>query len=263
MTGSVTSPTCALYCVYDENYWLPYSVQSIYEAVPKIYVFLSTAPWYGPERDNAATRASIAALPDPERKIEVIEGTWSKETEQRNFSLAVAQIAGFAYGFIIDADEIYDVNQLRGALNHIAQHPQVESWHIRWFTYWKSARYRIDPIEPYDPVAFIKLGSCGFIETRNPAATHHALIPPSIAMCHHMSYALPDDRLQRKHIAFAGHSQSAHDRWMTEVWRRWDSDRSLTNLHPNNPPQYGRAVEQPIELLPAILRPIYERGGLP
>jgi len=254
--------TCALYCLYDECYWLPYSYGSIYEHVEKIYFFVSKSPWYGPTRNQSTTFETISALPDPQDKTEIIEGDWSKEIDQRNYSLAIAQVDGFSYGMVVDADEVYDSRQLHSALSHVASHPEVQCWHIRWYTYWKSLLYRIDPPENYNPTVFIKIGTCGFVETRNPLAEKHELVPPHICMCHHLSYAIPEERLRSKHISFSGHSQSAYSEWYEKIWKAWDNHHELENLHPNNPPQFKRAIPQLVETIPEILKPVYLKGGL-
>ena len=88
-------------------------------------------------------------------------------------------------------------------------------------------------------------------------------MPPGICICHHLSYALSDDRIARKHISFDSHSQSAYDGWFKSIWQAWDTDQSIANLHPNTPPPFGRAVTQPREALPEILHQVYDSGGLP
>lgn len=263
MNAPNSANACALYCVYDDAYWLPYSVASIYEVVPQIYIFVSNKPWYGPERDQSATLDCIAGLLDPKGKIKLERGEWDSEPEQRNYTLALAQYSGFAYGLIIDADEVYHKEQLAAALTYVAQYPQIGCWHMRWFTYWKSLRYRIDPHEPYDPAVLIKLGSAGFVETRNPIAEQHELVPPQTCICHHLSYAVSDERLRSKHVSYGGHAQSAHENWYQHVWLAWEKDRNLCNLHPTNPSQYKRAVPQDAALIPDVLRDLYERDALP
>lgn len=244
----------ALYCVHGAERWLPVSFRSVYGAVDRICFFVSRKRWYAPPADNTPLFKMIADLPDPERKIAVEEGDWAAETEQRNFSLAWAQFNGADYGMIVDADEVYDSAQLAAALQFAAGQAEVDCWHVRWTTYWKSVKYRIDPPEPYDPPMLVKLGSCGFIETRNTAAARRALIPPQICVCHHLSYVRSDEEIRQKHIFFPGHTQSMRPGWYEKVWLAWDCDHNLTDLHPVNPPQFKRAVFQPREARPPLLR---------
>lgn len=254
---------CALYNIYNEDYWLPYSVASIYAGVDAIAFIVSDSAWYGPSSDQHHTLRRIKALPDPEKKISITRGNWSSEPEQRNFSLAVATTLGADYSLIIDADELYHLTELRTMIAFAEQHPEVDCWHINWVTYWKSVRHRIDPVEPYKPVVLIKLGTVGYLETRNPVGTHHELLPPSIAICHHLSYALSDERLALKHISHSGHSQTAHQKWLTDKWLAWDRDPTVTDLHPVDPPAFKRAVPIPKELIPTVIWELYEGEGLP
>jgi len=253
---SIQAPhgTAALYCLFGDTTWLECSYASIYPCVEKIYFFVSSSPWYGESRPSEIDLKALAALTDPDRKVEIVPGDWKSETEQRNFTLAYAQHHGFKYGLIIDADEVYDSKQLSSAILMAHQHRDVAVWHVAWFTYWRSPEYRIDPIEPYQPPILIHLGYAGFVETRNAVGSKHELIPPTTCMCHHLSYALTDETLKLKHIMQPGHSQSAYPGWYESKWRAWVNDKTIRDLHPVNPPWFGRAVWQPEELRPLQLR---------
>lgn len=251
--GTEVPGVAALYCVYHDDIWLPFSYRSIYPVVERIYFFVSERPWNGPKTDNAETIECINNLADPDRKVQLIRDDWGDQVAQRNFSLAQAIVDGFQYGMIVDADEIYESEQLWEMLRYAVSRPEVDCWHAKWLTYWKSPQFRIDPIEPYDPPVLVKLGSCGFVETRNPQGEKHELIPPSLGLCHHMSYARPDELIQRK-IASISAAPQIRPEWYEEVWKAWDTNHELTDLHPVNPPFYKRAVPQPAQSLPAVLR---------
>lgn len=255
---SPSAPTgvAALYCLFGDMTWLPYSYESVYPCVDTIFFFLSQSPWYGGTRSSEIDRDTLEQLPDPLHKKRIITGDWGNEPEQRNITLAYAQATGHSYGFIVDADEVYESAQLAQAITHAQSAPDVAVWHVNWFTYWKSPDFRIEPIEPYQPAILVKLGSAGFVETRNPVGEKHALIPPEVCMCHHLSYALSDEALLKKHIMQPGHSQSAYPGWLEKKWLAWDKDPQIGDLHPVNPTWYARAVPQPRELRPSCLRRI-------
>jgi hypothetical protein len=244
--------------VYHDDLWLKYSVASIYDAVGAIFFFVGAQPWFGDNEDNSSTLEAIAGLPDPQRKISLIRDNWPDEASQRNFSAAYAQVAGFDYGFIVDADEIYDTRCLQEMMRYAESRPDVECWHMKWLTYWKSLRYIIDPPESYLPPVFIKLGTCGFVEARNPAAASHEIIPPEIGICHHMSYARSDELIRRKISSFS-HARQILPTWYETVWKAWDANTALTNLHPVHPEQYRRAEEQPRGALPPVLQELAAR----
>lgn len=253
----------ALYCVFDYDGWLETSIASIYEQVSSIYLIVSDRSWHGQEGDNVELFEHVYRLVDPQRKIKLVQGSWNNEIDQRNFSLACAIADGHEYALIIDSDEIYEGSQIASAVQLATSSPEVEVWHVKWFTYWKSVRYRIDPLEPYDPPVLLKLNNQGaFVEHRNYLAKNHQLIPPEICLCHHLSYVRSEEVFRKKHIFSQGHdgqghAHSARLNWYKDVWLAWDNDHSLTDLHPVNPPWYKRAVEQHPELIPSVLRPFY------
>lgn len=223
--------------------------------------FLSSSPWYGDSRPSGIDPYALQKLPDPEGKVEIITGDWKSETEQRNITLAYAQHKGLTHGIIIDADEVYESTQLIQALAYTRARPETTVWHVQWFTYWKSPEYRIDPIEPYQPPVVVTLGSVGFAETRNALGDAHDLIPPTLCMCHHLSYALSDETLLSKHIMQANHSQSAYAGWYEQKWKGWDADHSIEGLHPVKPEWFKRAIAQPVELRPRVLRELPSSGS--
>jgi hypothetical protein len=244
----------ALYCLGGDLSWLTHSYLSIYPCVERVYFFLSSSPWYGDNQAAVIDPSVLSALPDPVSKKEVVQGAWTNEVEQRNFTLAFAQYSGFSHGLIVDADEVYESAHLAAALTYAKNSPDISVWHVNWFTYWKSPQHRIDPIEPYQPPILATLGQTGFAETRNVVGEKHELLPPQICMCHHLSYALSDEALMKKHIMQPGHPQSAYPDWLQTKWRAWDTDHSIENLHPVHPPWFQRTIRQPDEALPSILK---------
>ncbi|MBX7138729.1 MAG: hypothetical protein K1X83_12170 [Oligoflexia bacterium] len=249
----------ALYCLYGEEPWLEISYRSVYPAVSRIYFFVSNLPWHGPASDQSRLLDAIGRLPDPEGKAELLRGDWTTEEEQRTVSAAIAANDQMLYSLIVDGDEVYDSNHLISMFQLAASDPSVGCWHVKWFTYWKALKFRINPLEPYDPPVLLRNGAGEFVRNRNIVAAKHRLIPPEICMCHHLSYVRSDEVMRAKHIMVPGHSHSAIAGWYENVWKRWDSDHSLTNLHPVNPPQYERAVQQPRDLLPPLLQPLWDQ----
>jgi hypothetical protein len=244
----------ALYCLFGDISWLQQSYLSVYPCVERIFFFVSDSPWYGSPRAAGIDLSFLQQLPDPAAKVEIIRGNWSNETEQRNITLAYATHKGLSHGLIIDADEVYNSSELQNALLYARGRPEITVWHAQWYTYWKSPEYRIEPIEPYQPPILVTLGNVGFAETRNALGDAHDLIPPELCMCHHLSYALNEHALQSKHIMQSGHPQSAYQGWYEQKWKGWDRDHSIEDLHPVNPVWFKRAIRQPRELMPPLLR---------
>ena len=255
------SKIAALCNVYHDDVWLPLAYRSAYDSVDAFYFFINSHPWSNLEKlDNSSTRRCIAELPDPDNKRRVIFDQWPDEIAQRNYTIDRTLADGFTWGMIVDADEIYEKQQLDDMITLVRANPQISCWHIRWYTYWKSYQYRIDPPEPYEPPVFLKLGTCRFVETRNPLGPSHLLIDPNIGMCHHMSYARTDEEVRRK-ISMFSHSHQILTGWYENVWKAWDNNKSLMNLHPVLPDMYKRAIEQPREALPTVLKEWLKASG--
>ncbi len=250
------SSFAAVYCVYDDTTWLKESLESIYSECDAVYFLTGERPWYGEPSDNSGTLESIKRFPDPEDKINTVTGSWTNETDQRNAGLDILQKAGVTYCFVIDSDEVYDPAELHRMKEMVAGHPEVDCWHMTWDTYWKSYRYRIDPREPFKPVVFVRVGGDRFVQNRAVGGKNHSLIPPEIGVCHHLSYARSDEEVLRKITTFS-HAHEVRPGWFENVWKKWDSDHSLTDLHPTHPSSYQRAVEQPYSALPPVLKERY------
>jgi glycosyltransferase involved in cell wall biosynthesis len=246
----------ALYIVHNETTWLKESFESVYDNCDAVYFLVSEKPWFGETTESHSALDLIKALPDPENKIRIESGLWQIEADKRNRGMELIRKAGFTFAFIVDTDEIYDPAQLGRMKSFIADHPEIDCWHISMYTYWKSYRYRIDPPESLDPPVFAKADGTHFTHIRDVDADSHGFLPPNIGICHHMSYAISDEAVFRK-ITLGSHAPEVKPGWFENVWKRWDADHSLTNLHPTHPAAYRRAIEQPYSALPPVLRKIY------
>lgn len=253
-------PVAALYVVYNDDEWLPCSIASIYDAVDAVYFFASEFPWYGPPVDNAQMYRCIEEYPDPAGKIRLVRGSWREEVPQRNAALDRLAQDGFAYAFIIDADEIYDRDAAARMVAYASAKPEIGCWHTTTVIYWKSPRYRIDPPEKYHKPILLKIGAGRFIEYNNPRANAHELIPPQVGFLHHMSYARTDEQISKKLRAF-GHANQIRPDWFETVWKAWDSDHRITDLCPYNPGAFERAVEVPEFAIPDVVREYLRRNN--
>ncbi|MCC6931945.1 MAG: hypothetical protein IT292_01640 [Deltaproteobacteria bacterium] len=248
----------ATYCVYDDEEWLPYSYQAIYPEVQAIYFFVDSRPWFGEVTDNYSMLQCIEDLPDPQNKKILVRGNWGSEVVQRNAALDRLSVDGFAYNFIIDADEIYDTLMLGKMFEYAYAHGDIECWHTCFVNYWKSPRYRIDPMEKHNPPILLKVGTGRFLEYRNCRSGKHELFPPTIGYCHHFSYARTDIQIIRKLNTFS-HAQQIGETWYENVWKKWDEDHSIRDLCPYNPGAFDHAVEVPEEVWPQIVKENWEK----
>jgi GT2 family glycosyltransferase/Flp pilus assembly protein TadD/predicted SAM-dependent methyltransferase/predicted O-methyltransferase YrrM len=243
----------AVYCVYDDETWLKESVASVYDACTAIYFLVADKPWHGDITDNSNTLHCIGGLSDPDKKIHVIKGSWDGETNQRNAGLDILRDEGIAYCFVVDADEIYDPEELKQMMLYASQQASVACWHMTWDTYWKSYMYVVSPREPFKPVVFVKVTEARFTEYRSVGTESHGFIPAEVGYCHHMSYARSNEQILKKITTFS-HAKEVRENWFEKVWMNWRPDNAITNIHPTHPASYERAVRQPLISLPPILK---------
>jgi GT2 family glycosyltransferase len=260
ITRQQQARVAAVCCIYDDDSWLAPSIASIYDNCDSIWFLVGERPWNGAATDQSGLLARIAALPDPERKIRVVRGEWPDEASQRNAGLELVRGAGADYCLVIDADEIYDPAQLDRALTIVRQNPQVDCWRVSCLTYWKSYRYRVDPPEAIAAAVFVRVGTGRFTENRTFEAPSQVAIASDTLVFHHMSYARSDEQIVRKITTF-GHAREVVPGWYEQVWKRWDTDRTLQNLNPCWPAAYQRIVEQSYDALPAVLQRLWDADG--
>jgi hypothetical protein len=246
----------AVYVVYDDDRWLPFSLESVYDESDVILVLIANQPWNGPPRSTESTLKCLEAFPDPQKKISLIRGNWKSELRQRNEGLHLLQKRGIDYCLVVDADEVYDPLQLRRMMITAPCLPEIDCWHIQIVTYWKSIRYRVDPPEPFPPVVLVRVGRARFVENRMARGEQHALIAPHVAVMHHLSYARSDEEIWTKIHSFS-HAAEVKPDWYERVWKGWDDDHNMQNLNPAFPECYQRAVEQSPDALPPVLRKIW------
>lgn len=177
-------------------------------------------------------------------RVEVMEGTWSSEEETR--AAGMRTLADCDYVIGIDSDEIL----LDAALDRLVAlcrsglHPVIG---VRCLTYWKSPDYRIDPPE----TGVIRMVLRRDVRTHGLRGVDGSVFVSDV-VCHHLSYVRTDEELREK-VRLFSHAHEIRPGWYEDVWRAWDRNTRLENLHPTDPPAYRRAVHEPNRELTALL----------
>ena len=242
------SSLAVCYCVHDDAYYLAQSIAS-YKSAGKVFAFVSRIPWHG-EPGGWEETARIAE----EAGATVVLGDWPGEDLHRQSSLDHLRSLGFTHALTPDGDEIIE-SELLSALIRIAEHELADRVYIRWDTYWKSPEYVIRPREQFAPLMVLDLRVVRHMHVREYEGGRPLLLGPEYGLVHHLSYAGPEERIRRKTSTW-GHREEIVPGWHEEVWRAWDSNRLLRDLHPTHPPAYGLAerIAVPDLLLPALAR---------
>ncbi len=115
--------------------------------VEKIFITYSPEPW---SAYNKNARDLFKNPSNPEilkqsphfGKVELIEGIWDTEEEQRNDCLKKAKEQGFDYLIIQDADEFYLPEEYEKNIQGIATFPNYNYYRNPWYFFWKSTNVR-------------------------------------------------------------------------------------------------------------------------
>lgn len=225
-------------CLHDDDRFLEPSVVSFAPAGP-VYAFVSRSAWNGTVGDWQRTAEIVRRL-----GATVVEGEWLSEAEHRAFALNRLQADGFEFAFIPDGDEIIE-RCLLDRLIKIAQNDLADRVSVCWDTYWKDTSHVIRPREGFTPLILLKIDAVHQVFGRHFEGGRHVHLSADHGLIHHLSYAGSDERIKRK-IETWGHRDEVVPGWFNRVWKAWDENPFLTNLHPTHPPAYHRAERIPV-----------------
>lgn len=187
---------------------------------------------------------------DGSRFWEVRQDSWGSEHAARNAAMEI--LSDCDHVFIIDSDEILSLDALK-LLRAVCERSNPRAIAARFYTYWKTPEFRIDPPETIPLEA-----SAPVVVRKDVRFTRHRIIEsgdvliPPVFMVHHLSYVRTDEEMLEKLRTF-GHADEVVPRWFEDVWKRWDINPNIENLHPTRPEAYKRAVRAPNTGLKAIL----------
>jgi hypothetical protein len=255
-------------CVHNEEDYIGYALQSIYDFADVIAVCVNVGvPWGGgPERLDR-TLEIVESFPDPLGKIRIRAGQWAIENDQRNENLDMVR-GDVGYFMIVDSDEIYTSVDLARLRRYIMWRPHIGQFRIKLETYWKTHPFcRIDPpitgnhyivtrIRPDTRFAGRRITTqdgIAYVAVRETFERPKCTVPRHVAVCHHFSYARTSERILAK-LRNSMHRYETLPGWYERVWLGWDRDRDMENLYPTNPSVFGRALPVGLEHLPEIMR---------
>ena len=272
----------AVFCIYNEEEYLPYAVRAILPAVDDVVICLGLAPYtayaagalpgqYPPDRTEQLVDRLAAEHPG---KIQVIKARWPSQMEHRQAGLARCLDLGADYYFLVDGDEVYRADHLATIRRTIEQHPAAGTFIIKCHTFWRSFRYRILPETlTWRPRRIFKLTRhrrlLGVplphrlrftgINDLNSLGPRYEFTPQQ-AVFYHFSYARSPAKMREKLSTFP-HAQEILTGWYERVCLAWPQHRQMPNIHPTDPPKFPQAVPQDPSDLPEVMRqhPYYAR----
>lgn len=228
--------------VHDDWFFLGEVIRA-YKAVGPVTVFLSVRAWNG---DGGFSDKCVSEAESVE--AEVIIGDWPDEATHRRVALDTMRQRGHRHILIPDGDEIPSA-ELLNALVNLASFDAADVVRVSMETYWKSPRYRIHPPEQLRPVMMVNAQTTRHVHIREYDGPRLLVLGPDHGVLHHLSYAGPDERIKRKLDTWGHRSEVVRD-WYSLVWKGWDHDRLMRDLHPTHPTCYGyvERIKLPEEL---------------
>ncbi|MFH0731792.1 MAG: hypothetical protein V2A72_02590 [Candidatus Omnitrophota bacterium] len=224
-----------------------YSMHALYSHVEKIVVAITDTPqtfsvlWrYKPE----ITPEFIKKYPDIGRKIEVIKGSWGPNLidrntlkfEARHCNAILDYVRGknpeLNYLIILDTDEILTDESIAGLKKAILMHPEAYAFKMCYKNYWKGLHYVAEG-KYHSATVCIKITPDIKFSDVNVREINKK---PVIALgeniyYHHLTYALSTKKLLIKIRTF-GHANTIRKNWYRDVWKAWDNNKSIANIHP-------------------------------
>jgi len=222
----------ALFCCHDDWYHLPAAVRAV-SGIRRLVV-VSERPWHG----LAGDWRRCAELAEAQG-CEVVTGDWPEESLHRRAALDLARGRGEKWAVILDTDEVASPD-LQDTWEKIAQSGLADRVRVTMETYWKSPEYAIRPREQLRPITLVNLDAVEHDYIREYVGGRELVLSEDFGLLHHLSYAGPDERIERK-LSTWSHRDEVANRWLQTVWRGWDRDKAMRNLHPTHPEAYGWA----------------------
>ncbi|MBX3117428.1 MAG: glycosyltransferase [Fimbriimonadaceae bacterium] len=220
---------CASIVIHDDHTYLAPVLRNL-ASLPR-FVFASKTGWNGTV-GNWEESVRIAEA----EGATVIVGDWKEENEHRQAAYAYLLEQGFTHALTVDSDEIIE-KQLLEHLIQIADGELADRVYIRWDTYWKSPEYVIRPREPFTPCIMIDLRNARQVHIREYEGGRGLFLNESYGIVHHLSYAGTDERIWKK-ITGWSHRDEIVPRWWECVWKGWEDQRLMQNIHPTHPESY-------------------------
>lgn len=209
---------CGCYVLHYGREWLFHSMRSVRPYVDEIFVFYTPKPSFG----------HSTSLPCPETREELMEiskqfgvkwfeGEYVREQQHRDSAVVVCDRAGADTILVVDADEVWDPDHLKGVLNYV-DGSKVKEWRVNMRHFWRSLNWICD--DPCMPVRVIVPGGAG-----------EGYLPVELGKVWHMGYA-QSSRIIRYKMAIHGHANVIPPGWFKNVFLKWKP--GVNDVHPTN-----------------------------
>jgi hypothetical protein len=241
-----------LILMYDCNQFILRTIENCAPHVEKIFISYSPMPWVS---YNTQARSKFSNKTSPEiidkskykYKLEIVQGVWDSEEDQRNAVREMAIQQGFDYLIVQDADEFYSFEDYEINLQGIVNKPDHEVYQVPWVTFWKNPKYVIQhrdiknikrTIYSTCPLFAINLSKeIRFDSRRVPLNCTNVFQLKGV--CLHFSWIFSDEDVISK-ISTWGHSHQVNKFWYKYKWLNWSPPKR--NISPFTSIEWVKAI---------------------
>jgi hypothetical protein len=209
--------------------------------VDKIFVTYSSLPWTYNERARKefknSTDKNILEKSNFFSKIQLIEGEWETEEDERNNCLKFVKDQNFDFLIIQDADEFYTKEDYQKNLSEIRKQPWYELYQSPVRSFWKNLHYIL--VNKNETINFA-INCNKEIKFKSLRSTNAKKKLKLSGICYHLTTVLTDDEYKKK-LAHWGHATKfRQEEWFQKKWLKWNE--STKNLHPLTPWHWKKAI---------------------
>lgn len=219
---------------FDCEQFILKTIENCAPFVEKIYVLYSELPYskYNSEarkKFRNTARKEILAESEFASKVELIEGVWDTEEEQRNECLMKAKSEGFDFLIVQDADEFYLPDDYIKNIKGMSENPDYYFYQVPWILFWKTTSYILQyrkhgskrNVTVTDcPVFAVNLKKeVYFKKTRTLNVRQDFLMLDGL--CLHLSWVLSDTDVHRKISTWSHSHQVNITKWYKWKWLAW------------------------------------------
>lgn len=235
----------AVYALHYGVDYLAWSIRSVQDLVDEIHILYSDVPSHGhqtphpcPETEADLRREAARFATKP---IIWTVGRWASEGAQRDSIFPIAAARGVETVLVVDADELWDRENLEITLNEVEERPE-RIYRMPFIHFWRSFRWVCQdgawPLRAYNLA-------------RPPGPAEGYPNRPKRPV-YHFGYVLPEAIMRYKWRAH-GHLAELRPGWLELKYLLWKpGDR---DVHPTCHDNYWEPKPTPPEVL-AVLEPM-------
>lgn len=211
--------------------WVKYMIESIYPFVDNLVFVNSDISWIG--RKGNKCKREIAKFDDKNNKIVSLDYDTKDQLEQCNIGFEyIKNNLDCDYIMLVDTDEIWDSQNLMGAIKYIKRFPNYNTYKCRLKTYIKTPFWQVHPCERIEPVCFVKPSLTNFGEHSRCYDVPHFTAIHGIFF-HHYVYVREkfNDVLEKIITSHVSENTEYMDMsyWIPNVWNKLPD---VKNFHP-------------------------------